>query len=317
MRVPMARSEPDVKRAPFPDQRAISVERTKNQQRTSSQERTISSECVPFMIPTLEPVSRLTRDLAEAAKSLSTSEARFLVDAYYTMQAHRIACANQARSLSTSGEPHAVLVWLTDQNETLENQVKRALDKWTEQQELGRWAKSQYGIGPVIAAGLLAHIDFSKCETAGDVWSYAGLAPGQKRKRGEKSNWNPALKRLAFLIGESFVKVSGKPEAFYGQIYLQRKEYEQGNNEAGKYSEQAAAALADKKYSDDTAAKKNYEAGKLPPGHIHMRSKRYAVKLFLAHFFEIGFKLARGKEPPLPYPISHLGHSHVTAPHGY
>ena len=59
-----------------------------------------------------------------------------------------------------------------------------------------------------------------------------------------------------------------------------------------------------KKIGKDTDAIKSYRVGKLPPAHIHARAKRYAVKLFLAHFHETGYRLHYGTEPPAPYPIS-------------
>ena len=46
----------------------------------------------------IESVSRLSKDLAAAARTLSVGEARFLVDAYYAMQANRIRADAQARA---------------------------------------------------------------------------------------------------------------------------------------------------------------------------------------------------------------------------
>ena len=76
----------------------------------------------------LTPVIRLTKDLKNAARTLSDDEARFLVDAYYAMQDDRIRAAHQHRSLTESGEPADVMTWLLDQREILEKQVARALD---------------------------------------------------------------------------------------------------------------------------------------------------------------------------------------------
>ena len=75
----------------------------------------------------LTPVIRLTKDLKNAARTLSDDEARFLVDAYYAMQDDRIRAAHQHRSLTESGEPADVMTWLLDQREILEKQVARAL----------------------------------------------------------------------------------------------------------------------------------------------------------------------------------------------
>lgn len=262
---------------------------------------------------TLDPVTRLSRDLANAAKTLSLAEARYLVDAYYMLQKNRIQAANQMRALNESEEPHEVIDWLLAQNETLENQIKRALDHWTDGQELGVWAKSITGIGPVITAGLLAHIDITRAPTVGHIWSFAGLNPERKWEKKTKRPWNAQLKTLCWKIGESFVKVSGNPKAVYGAIYAERKVYEQQRNDAGGCSAQAAAILTEKKIGKDTEAFGHLSGGKLPPAQIHARAERYAVKLFLAHYHHVAYRLHYGTEPPKPYPIAILGHAHEIA----
>jgi hypothetical protein len=259
----------------------------------------------------LDPIARLSKDLASAAVTLSDDEARFLVDAYYQMQDNRIRADGQVRSLSKSGEPHDVLQWLGAQSEGLENQIKRALSRYADSKPLGEWAQSIVGIGPVITAGLMAHIDIAKAPTVGHIWRFAGLDPTLRWEKGQKRPWNAALKTLCWKIGESFVKVSGREDAFYGRIYADRKALELSRNEALQFKDQAVAALERKKFGKDTEARKHYEAGKLPPAHIHARAKRYAVKLFLAHYHETGYILLHGVKPPLPYPIAHLGHAHV------
>lgn len=262
----------------------------------------------------LESTAKLSRDLAKAGATLSDKEARFLVDAYYTMQDNRIRAAAQCRSLSENGEPHAVLGWLEDQNSTLEKQILRALDKYTDAQPAGVWAKDQYGIGPVIAAGLCANIgDPTRFATVGNPWAYCGLAPNQRRKRGEKANWNSSLKRLAWIMGECFVKVSGKDDALYGQLYREKKAHYEAKNEAGGFAERAEQILKDKKFDKSTEAYKAYSAGRLPKGHIHSMAARYAAKIAISHFWEVSLK-SMGKEPPTLYPIAHLGHVHKIEP---
>lgn len=258
----------------------------------------------------LEPIKRLTKDLKDASYILSKDEARFLVDAYYMMQDNRIRTDGQIRSMSASGEPNAVLQWLSDQNSTLEKQVARALDAYSSAHHAGRWARSQIGIGPVIAAGLLAHIDIQKAPTNGHIWSYAGLDPRNEWRKGEKRPWNAELKTLCWKIGESFVKVSGKEDAYYGQLYKQRKELETQKNDELAFKDQAEQKLEKFKIGKTTDAYKAYSVGKLPAAHIHARAKRYAVKIFLSHFHEVWFEHEFGKKPPQPYPLEHLGHAH-------
>ena len=251
--------------------------------------------------------TRLTRDLNKASTSLGQSEVRFLVDSYYMMQEYRKRSGNQVRALNESVEPHDVILWLMAQNETLEHQVKRALSTYAEGHPVGIRMLSVVGIGPVITAGLLAHIDINQAPTVGHIWRFAGLDPTSKWNKGEKRPWNASLKTLCWKIGESFVKNKGRDGCFYGQLYDSRKLYETGLNESGQYADQAEAIL---KRTPSHAQKAIYETGQLPAGHIHARCKRYTTKLFLAHLHEVWFREEFKREPPLPYPIAQLGHAH-------
>lgn len=258
----------------------------------------------------LTPVARLSRDLAKASIHLSRNEARYLVDSYYIMQEDRKRANNQVRALASSEEPADVIQWLAQQSTTLENQIKRALDSYSAADPTGAWSRSIIGIGPVISAGLLAHIDIEKAPTVGHIWRYAGLDPTQKWEKGQKRPWNASLKTLCWKIGESFVKVSGNEKSFYGELYKKRKELETMRNEQGLFADQAAAMLNRFKIGADTDARKHYEQGKLPPAHLHARAKRYAVKLFLAHWHEVAYRNRYGEDPPKPYAIDILKHAH-------
>ena len=157
------------------------------------------------MTISLDAVVRLGRDLVQSMRQLTGQEARYLVDAYYAIQENRKRSSNQERAAGEAQEPHAIFDWMTSNHEVMEAQIKRALDAWTDHDEVGRWAKSVYGIGPVISAGLLAHIDINKAPTVGHIWRFAGLDPTATWNKGEKRPWNASLKTLCWKIGESFV----------------------------------------------------------------------------------------------------------------
>lgn len=252
----------------------------------------------------------LTKDLKAAVTTLTPREARYLVDTYYQMQNNRLRADGQVRSMTD--EPHAVLDWLSENALRLEHQIRLALQRYAKASPLGVWALGICGIGPVISAGLLAHIDITKAPTVGHIWRYAGLDPTCQWLKGEKRPWNASLKTLCWKAGESFVKVSGKKSDIYGHIYQERKAAEHLANEAGKFSGQAAAMVtAQPKH----AQIKTYREGRLPDGHLHSRAKRYAVKLFLSHYHHVAYVQHYGVLPPKPYPIAILGHAHeIPAP---
>lgn len=120
---------------------------------------------------------------------------------------------------------------------------------------------------------------------------------------------------LCWKIGESFVKTSGRESDVYGKLYLTRKAAEQAKNEAGAFAEQAAAVLVAKRFKGETGAKAAYESGILPPGHIHARAKRWAVKLFLAHWHAVAYRYHYGTDAPKPYVLTPAGgHAHEITP---
>jgi len=262
----------------------------------------------------LVPVAKMNKDIKQTGITLGGQELRTLVDKYYQMQEDRIRTNAQVREAEQSGEPHEVLVHLATESERLENQIKGVLDVHVKNRDIGRWLLNNKGIGAVLSAGLLAHIDINIAKTAGDIWNYAGLNPNIKWEKGKKRPYNARLKTLCWKIGESFVKVSGNKDAYYGQLYAERKLMEIDRNEKGHYKDHAKKQLKEKKYGKTTDAYKCYIQGKLPPAHVHAIAKRWVVKLFLSHFHSIWYELEHGVKAPTPYAIAHLGHAHLIEP---
>jgi hypothetical protein len=131
----------------------------------------------------LEPVQRLSRDLRLAGRTLVDTEVRYLVDAYYIIQEDRKRAKMQRDSLKKAGEPNAIIDYLFNQSRILETQIKLALDVYTNSHMMGSWMRDVFGIGPVISAGMLAHIDIDQAPVVGHIWQYAGIAgPPQQLK---------------------------------------------------------------------------------------------------------------------------------------
>ena len=308
----------------------------------------------------------LRRDLARAALTMGVQEARYLVDYYYMQQEDRKRAHNQVRSLRPNQEPHAVMAWLALNATMLEDLLREVLGQYANTRAEGRWADSIVGIGPVLSAGLVAHIDITKCRTVSQLWRFAGYDPQQSwlgregakalvkemrqqfadreipdaaidaladRSRRNPENlrrltlndagaitwasiekvlakrpWNASLKTLCWKLSESFVKVSNNPNDIYGHLYAERKRQEEARNQAGQFAAQAAAKLERFNIGHDTDAYKSYSTGFLPPGHIHSRAERWAVKLFLSHYHAVAYETYHGTPAPKPYVFDHLGH---------
>lgn len=126
-------------------------------------------------------IGRLTRETAAQAQRMGRAEARYLVDAYYQIQDYRKAAGNQVTAGDHLDAPAMPFVeWLGGHMERTEGYIKGLLGHYAQAQPAGAWSMSQYGIGPVISAGLLAHIDIRRCPAMGNLWAYAGLDPSQE-----------------------------------------------------------------------------------------------------------------------------------------
>ena len=268
----------------------------------------------PDDVVVIEELDYLTNQVRHQASKMGAQEVRFLVDTYYQFQERRKASTNQGRALSEAEEPIALVDYFVGLDSYSEKKIKQMLQAYAEGKPSASWAMSIRGIGPVIAAGLAAHIDITRAPTAGHIWRFAGLDPTLEWDKGQKRPWNAKLKTLCWKIGESFVKVSNHDADIYGKIYAERKLLEEERNEAKQFADQAAARLEKYKLGKTTEAYKAYSKGKLPPAHIHSRAKRYAVKLFLSHYHHVAYEVEFGKAPPKPYILTQPNHTHYMGP---
>jgi len=259
----------------------------------------------------IAPIAVMRRDIIRALKSraITVDEARYIYDLYYDIQRERIALGNKIAAMRKVDEPTLLVEHYHAEFEVLEAHCLKVLEKWVKSSLSGRWLLSLHGIGPSLAAGLLAFVRPEYCSSAGKIWRFAGLDPSATDKK-----YNRRFKRLCWLVGEQIAMRAKHPENYYGKVYLKRKEYETERNERGDYADQAAEALRKFNYDKSTAAYQSYIAGKLPAARIDQRARRYAVKLLLAHLAQVVWEATYEKPQPLPYPIAHMGHDDFIPP---
>ena len=189
-----------------------------------------------------------------------------------------------------------ILDRMVDYLDSIDLVVKRPMSTYSANKVVGRWAASQYGIGPVYTAGLISHIDITKARTAGSVWRYAGFDPSYSE---QKYYFNGELKNICFKIGQSFAKYSNKKQCFYGKLYLQDKTRRIEKNNNLDYADKAADILKKDsfRYQDDVIDLNN---GKLPLEHIEAQARRFAVKIFLSHYHAVAYQDYYGIPPSRP-----------------
>lgn len=286
---------------------------------------------------------QLIKDLKANAKSLNRLEAVNLVRTYYQLQKIRIIQGNRAGALERAKLAHAHQDTLNQMFSELEKEVTVWLDVYAHNHPVGKWMLNQHGIGPVLASAVLSYIDIEKAPNASSVHSYFGLNPMQFKVKGQKLNFDPERKSIAWKIGESFVKVSYIEEAFYGKEWIKRKNQEWSNNIRGNYahligqrnytygedtesfkwtSGQFVGVTEDNKgilpgaspKPGDRVIDRNKTVQMIPPASIHERSKRWTAKLFLSHVWEKLYEDHYKTKAPLPYPVAKLGHDTYIPP---
>jgi len=256
----------------------------------------------------METVERLSKDIKKAALTLDVDELRLIIDNYYTIQQQRVRSGNQRNMMSKTKEPHELFNWYESQFDVVEKEIKKILQYYTLNHPVGQWMNQQLGIGPVVSAALLAHIDIEKAPTVGHIYSFAGLVSSIKWEKGQRRPWNARLKTICWQAGQGFIKNSNKDNSFYGRLYRERKEWETEQNELLAFKD--LAEVRKSQVGKNTEAYKYYSIGNLPPAHINARAARFAVKMFLSHLHEYWYEWHYKKPAPAPYVIAHLGHVH-------
>lgn len=125
----------------------------------------------------------------DVAVALNAPEARWLVDYFYAIQDFRIQADGQARAVSQGADAGTAILSeaLGGGMKAIEERIAKALDNYSSEHVPGVWAKSITGIGPVLSAGLLAHLDIEQAPTVGHWWRFAGLDPSVRWLGSEKA----------------------------------------------------------------------------------------------------------------------------------
>jgi len=161
----------------------------------------------------------------------------------------------------------------------------------------------------------MVHFDVRRAPAAGHFWSFAGLSPNVTWKKGQRRPYNAKLKSiLAYRLGEVFVRFSGREQCLYGRLYAEKKAEIAAKNDAGEYAKYCKERLKQYDWKKGTPTRKALEAGRLPDGQVHQRARRYAVKIFLSHLWQVMYEDYYGRKAPNPYAIEHAGHVHLIEP---
>jgi len=258
-------------------------------------------------------IPKSSKEMVLQAARLTNPEARFLVSDYYAVQEMRKRADMQLRHKSEEPVPERIsaLSYMGDGFAVMEREIQKMLESYAQENPVGRWMMTQYGVGPVIAAGMLAHLNIEVAPTAGHFWRFAGLDPTCKWEKGQKRPFNPHVKQLCYHFGECAKRTSGSEKSFYGAFYRRRKELLIERNEAGKFAERAKTF-----FTHSAEWKAILATGKLPPGNLDRQACNITAKIFLSHLHAVMYWNHYNQAPPKPFAIAVMGHAHlVKVPH--
>jgi hypothetical protein len=256
----------------------------------------------------------------------------------------RIACGNHVKRKEDSPLAQRVL----ESTQVTEDIIEAEMQKWVKTHPVWTtWGKDVRDLGPMGLSALMArclavvrpiwlcqagHEDchdgcakgrWKRLDTISQLWAHCGFAPGQRKVKGEKLNFDYTARVLAYRIGQRFVRTK-KPGLFNAEYY-KRKVYETARVEAaGGKVVHLVRGKKGRVAEDEEEEGAVYHArvsGKLPDppdvaaGEVAGRSMRYMIKVFLACLW-IVWRRAEGLEVREPYSAQYPGSDGATH-HGY
>ena len=217
------------------------------------------------------------------------NDLRALVDFRAQIQKQRIAISNRLDALAREADeaqPTTSALWerwfdeLKDMESGIDDDIKANTDDYP----IIALMTEVKGVGKVLAAQAVAHIDITRASHVSSLWRYAGFgvnADGERDRlqKGVKAPYNKGLKTICWKIATSFMR-SNSP---YREIYDKAKErYERERPDWTK-------------------------------GHIHNAAVRKMIKIWLQHLW-IVWRQLEGLPVTLPYVFDDARHTHYITP---
>lgn len=209
---------------------------------------------------------------------------RALVDTRLQVQRNRIQFGNRVAALERgddfgSGQQLTIAIQWFSRYSKLERQLDGDISDIVQEHIMYESIIRIRGIGPMMAAKLLALLAIEDFENISKLWRHSGYAviDGKREKpvRGQRLAYSKRLKTTLFLIGQSFLKTSSP----YRDLY-------------------------------DVAREKYDNERDWTPLHCHYAAIGYMVKRFLSHLW-VHWREIEGLEVSLPYIHAVGGHEHI------
>jgi len=184
-------------------------------------------------------------------------------------------------------ETIALLVRYKNRFRALEKELDADILEMVQQYEIYKHISAVKGIGPTIAAKLIAMIDIERAPHVSSLWRYSGLAvtdgKSDRPVKGEKLAYNKRLKTVCtFLIPRALLMAKSP----YSEIFYKAREFYSINRP---------------EWTKD---------------HVRRSANRKMVKIFMSHLW-LRWRQLEGLPISAPYVHARLGHTHNYPPEDF
>jgi len=161
------------------------------------------------------------------------------------------------------------------------------------------------GIGPLYAGIILGRVPAWKFPNPSALRKYTGWAP--PHVYGGKRRYDGHLKAIFYIVATNFLKVKNK---YSSEYYAWRKKEDLKLKLMEKYADKVSGKIKEDDIDEELAVelgiKSLEELHKIKPPanklHAHYRAIRKMISMFLAHYFEMYWRVVlKVKNPPKPY----------------
>jgi len=162
------------------------------------------------------------------------------------------------------------------------------------------WASKVRGVSPMLLAKVMGRCDIEKFTTLGKARAHAGLAPNQKRVRGQKLDYDAELKMALWIIVRQLIFAGG----VYYDKYKKQKEY---------YTKREESKGVRVIPTPQGKMEKIEQPGVMYLGHIDNMAKRWLARLFMDHLVYV-WRQAEGLELREPWCFEYGHHKTFIPP---
>jgi hypothetical protein len=138
------------------------------------------------------------------------------------------------------------------------------------------WASKVKGMSPMLLGKVMGRCDITRLTTLGKMRAHCGLAPDQKRRKGEKLDYDQELKAALWIIVRQLIYAAG----VYYEQYKTKKDYYMR-----RYESQGIKVVPTPKGKDKTE-----KPGTVHLGHVDNMAKRFLARLVADHLMYEWYK---------------------------